>query len=195
MLKPMCRYCKTNPRSGKGAYSSYCSQHCRVKNIVAKRERKKQRVINELSKDFIFVRKNEKPNKSITRSNRTSFSNKRFLPIKHTVVTKNKYLATKARLGVIRAINQNSLIAVKEAIPFYETKEWRELRYFALRKYGKECMSCGTKDAEFHVDHIKPRSIHPELELDPNNVQILCRDCNLGKSNKDDTDLRPGATL
>ena len=77
-------------------------------------------------------------------------------------------------------------------IPFYESREWRALRYKALIQHGRQCQCCGAKPPQIilHVDHIKPRSIHPELELDIDNLQILCEDCNLGKSNKDDTDFR-----
>lgn len=78
---------------------------------------------------------------------------------------------------------------------FYESKEWRAIRWEVLVKYGFSCMACGrTKkehDVILHVDHIKPRSKHPELELKFSNLQVLCQDCNLGKSNTDDTDLRP----
>ena len=73
---------------------------------------------------------------------------------------------------------------------FYRSAEWLELRYKTLVQYGRKCMCCGTEDAVFHVDHIKPRSKYPELQLDPNNLQILCEACNLGKSNKDETDFR-----
>ena len=70
---------------------------------------------------------------------------------------------------------------------FYTSREWRELRYKALNKYGKRCSCCGAtpETAILHVDHIKPRSTHPDLELDIDNLQVLCEDCNLGKSNKD----------
>lgn len=76
---------------------------------------------------------------------------------------------------------------------FYQTDEWRALRYQALRRYGGSCQCCGRKPPliVLHVDHIKPRSKYPELELDINNLQVLCEDCNLGKSNKDETDWRP----
>lgn len=40
------------------------------------------------------------------------------------------------------------------------------------------------------VDHIKPRSKFPELELKEDNLQLLCNSCNMGKSNKDETDFR-----
>lgn len=76
---------------------------------------------------------------------------------------------------------------------FYETREWREVRYQALLRCGAKCNCCGrTKNdgAILHVDHIKPRSKYPELELDISNLQVLCEDCNFGKSNKDETDWR-----
>ena len=75
---------------------------------------------------------------------------------------------------------------------FYESREWRELRYEALKLHGRQCLCCGQKapNVELHVDHIRPRSKFPSLELDINNLQILCKDCNLGKSNKDCIDYR-----
>lgn len=73
---------------------------------------------------------------------------------------------------------------------FYKTREWRELRYQVLVKYGKSCQCCNTVSGQLHVDHIKPRSKYPELELDINNLQILCEGCNIGKSNTDETDWR-----
>ncbi|MFK8185415.1 MAG: HNH endonuclease [Phormidesmis sp.] len=36
-----------------------------------------------------------------------------------------------------------------------------------------------------HIDHIKPISRYPNLALDPDNLQILCADCNLTKGCKD----------
>lgn len=79
-------------------------------------------------------------------------------------------------------------------VNFYETREWRELRYKVLIKYKATCMCCGrcskTHGIVLHVDHVKPRSKFPELSLDIDNLQILCADCNLGKSNKDTTDWR-----
>lgn len=75
---------------------------------------------------------------------------------------------------------------------FYKSRAWRELRYEALKLCGRKCACCGAEPPYIvlHVDHIKPRSKHPELELDINNLQILCEDCNLGKSNNDEIDYR-----
>ena len=73
---------------------------------------------------------------------------------------------------------------------FYNSQEWKELRYQAIKKYGKKCMCCNSTEKTIHVDHIKPRSLYPELALEFSNLQILCEDCNLGKLNKDQTDWR-----
>jgi len=77
---------------------------------------------------------------------------------------------------------------------FYLTDAWRRLRYKVLKKYGGKCSLCGRSYREhgvsIHVDHIKPRSKYPKLELDENNLQLLCEDCNLGKNNTDCIDWR-----
>lgn len=78
---------------------------------------------------------------------------------------------------------------------FYASWEWAQLRYEALQLHGKQCMCCGWtpapgKDGHLCVDHIKPRSKFPELELDLGNMQILCSLCNRGKSNIHQDDFR-----
>lgn len=77
---------------------------------------------------------------------------------------------------------------------FYKTEEWLRLRYQALLDSGGKCECCGQRPTvgnPLHVDHIKPRSRWPWLALDPSNLQVLCADCNYGKSNVDCTDWRP----
>lgn len=74
---------------------------------------------------------------------------------------------------------------------FYASNSWREVRYIALKQSGGCCTLCGARASDgvsLHVDHIIPRSVSPEKELDLNNLQILCEDCNLGKSNRDEID-------
>ena len=73
---------------------------------------------------------------------------------------------------------------------FYKSKAWRKLRYQVLLLRGPVCCLCGAtrKDGVvLHVDHIKPRYQYPELELDIDNLQVLCEDCNMGKGGSDDT--------
>lgn len=74
---------------------------------------------------------------------------------------------------------------------FYLSLEWKVLRYRALLHYGKKCLKCGIIDSEMHVDHIKPISLYPDLKEDMNNLQVLCKECNLEKSNIHTTDYRP----
>jgi hypothetical protein len=71
---------------------------------------------------------------------------------------------------------------------FYESPAWQRLRYETLKKY-RECCLCGSS-RNLHVDHVKPRSKHPELALEPENLQVLCQQCNLAKSNRDSEDYR-----
>jgi hypothetical protein len=78
---------------------------------------------------------------------------------------------------------------------FYETWTWKDLRYQAIKKYGRRCMNCGqspSKDNKviLHVDHIKPVRKYPELALSIDNLQVLCNDCNQGKGYWDETDFR-----
>lgn len=76
---------------------------------------------------------------------------------------------------------------------FYLSREWRELRYKVLRRFGFSCMACGARppDVVLHVDHIKPRIKYPELQLNPDNLQVLCEACNVGKRHYFQDDLRP----
>jgi hypothetical protein len=65
------------------------------------------------------------------------------------------------------------------------------LRWQVFQSDNWKCVSCGRgsqDDAIPHVDHIIPRSRGGKHTLD--NYQTLCNVCNIGNSNKDDTDLR-----
>jgi HNH endonuclease len=73
---------------------------------------------------------------------------------------------------------------------FYKTREWKKLRYTAIEKHGRTCACCGAHGGMIHVDHIKPRSKWPELELVLDNLQVLCEDCNIGKGADFHTDWR-----
>lgn len=73
---------------------------------------------------------------------------------------------------------------------FYTSWEWAKLRFEVLKAYGAICMCCRATE-NLVVDHIKPRSRFPELEWNFDNLQVLCDQCNRGKSNDDYTDFRP----
>lgn len=65
------------------------------------------------------------------------------------------------------------------------------LRWQVFERDGWKCVACGRSQRDgvtLQVDHIIPRSKGGRDSLD--NLQILCSECNLGKSNRDSTDLR-----
>jgi uncharacterized protein YjbI with pentapeptide repeats len=69
----------------------------------------------------------------------------------------------------------------------------RGLRYQVFERDKHRCLSCGRsrrkyRDLELHVDHVVPESKGGLTRID--NLQTLCKDCNLGKGNRYDTDLR-----
>lgn len=79
---------------------------------------------------------------------------------------------------------------------FYASWDWARLRYRILQKKARTCMCCGataTDGAKIHVDHIKPIRRFWHLRLDPDNLQVLCEPCNMGKGSWDETDFRPSA--
>jgi 5-methylcytosine-specific restriction endonuclease McrA len=81
---------------------------------------------------------------------------------------------------------------------FYASDEWRRLRYQAILRSKGCCEACGMSRKDgivLHVDHVKPISIYPHLKLILANLQVLCKDCNLGKGAWDETDWRDGAPL
>jgi hypothetical protein len=79
---------------------------------------------------------------------------------------------------------------------FYRSQRWRRLRIDALEanraRHGALCCECCRTGASerWHVDHIRPRSSHPALALEPTNLQVLCADCNRGKGTRYATDWR-----
>lgn len=81
----------------------------------------------------------------------------------------------------------------QRAKELYSSDEWRKLRYEVLREQGGRCQLCGRGREHcviLHVDHIIPLSVDWSKRLDKNNLQVLCEDCNLGKSNTDTIDWR-----
>ena len=65
------------------------------------------------------------------------------------------------------------------------------IRWQVFKRDNWKCVSCGRgtqDDIILHVDHIVPRSKGGRDVLE--NYQTLCSICNIGKSNRDDTDLR-----
>lgn len=74
------------------------------------------------------------------------------------------------------------------------TKVMPALRWRVFQRDQWKCVACGRSShdgAVLHVDHIVPRSLGGLDSLA--NYQTLCDVCNIGKSNRDATDLRRGS--
>lgn len=104
-----------------------------------------------------------------------------------------KRVVTVVRKPNLIGIRSPRAMTAAQRDDFFASREWRELRYDVLRQLGAACACCGRSKIHgvvLHVDHIKPLWTHPELKLDPNNLQVLCEDCNIGKGAWDSTDWR-----
>lgn len=91
--------------------------------------------------------------------------------------------------------NKKARRYIKIPDDFYSSWDWKKLRYEAIKKYGRRCVCCGfvphNGSLNYLVaDHIKPVSKHPKLALQIENIQIMCNDCNMGKSNAHTDDWR-----
>jgi 5-methylcytosine-specific restriction endonuclease McrA len=58
------------------------------------------------------------------------------------------------------------------------------------RGLGTRCAICGREGHD--LSHILPRSLYPEYQTDPRNLQILCRDCH--RKFDDDREFRRNQT-
>jgi 5-methylcytosine-specific restriction protein A len=67
---------------------------------------------------------------------------------------------------------------------FYTSKAWRDLREVVLNAEPlcRHCAKKGITKPATEIDHIQPRKIRPDLELDYNNTQPLCFDCHVKKT-------------
>jgi 5-methylcytosine-specific restriction protein A len=71
---------------------------------------------------------------------------------------------------------------------FLDTAAWRRLSKWKLQEtpWCEHCAEQGKPVPAVDVDHIKSRAKHPELALDPTNLQSLCKRCHSRKTGKGD---------
>lgn len=82
----------------------------------------------------------------------------------------------------------------KPAVTSRQSKDSRQARAFRVAVWARDgapnglgtysgfCARCRRLVCQGHdgqIDHIKPRSTHPELKYEPSNGRIVCRTCNL----------------
>lgn len=75
---------------------------------------------------------------------------------------------------------------------FYVSWEWQRLSYETKIARGRRCECCGARAPEVRIvtDHVKPLRWYWSLRLDATNLQVLCDDCNRGKSSRYHHDFR-----
>ena len=63
-------------------------------------------------------------------------------------------------------------------------RRWKQQQY---ERQQRRCMNCQQSISlkGSHIDHIKPLSRHPSLAIAPDNLQILCAECNTRKGNRE----------
>ena len=97
-----------------------------------------------------------------------------------------------AKYALLKRMAQRLGAAPKANKSYRDSKtftRWRLVRYEALKRSNGACECCGAT-SPLHVDHIKPKSLFPDLEFVLDNLQVLCADCNIGKGNWDETNWR-----
>ncbi len=72
------------------------------------------------------------------------------------------------------------LIRQNKLIPFYQCKEWRQLRLLALERDNYECQVCkrrGKYRQARNVHHLKEVKDRPDLALTLENLESVCIQC------------------
>jgi 5-methylcytosine-specific restriction endonuclease McrA len=74
-------------------------------------------------------------------------------------------------LGVLKKIDHGAHIAMQHG--HQRSSQWGRVEKEHLQR-EPACVACGYKGRHLQVHHIKPFHLHPQLELDPNNLITLC---------------------
>lgn len=90
-------------------------------------------------------------------------------------------------------IKKNDTFTTQQLLDIAEkkVKVMPAIRWQVFQRDKWKCVACGRNSENgiiLHIDHIVPRSKGGQDHID--NYQTLCETCNIGKSNKDQTDLR-----
>ena len=76
--------------------------------------------------------------------------------------------------SLLKSFRYLSSVARENSKSKNRSPEWDKVRDEAVEKAGK-CAACGSVN-KLQVHHIAPFHLHPELELDENNLIVLCMD-------------------
>jgi uncharacterized protein (TIGR02646 family) len=65
-------------------------------------------------------------------------------------------------------------------------KNYKDIKNKLMDKFHGHCAYCGKKlssNIDANIEHFKPKSVYPDLEFEPSNLLLSCRECNVIKSN------------
>jgi 5-methylcytosine-specific restriction endonuclease McrA len=68
------------------------------------------------------------------------------------------------------------------ALDKLNSRRYRVHKERVFMRDGRQCRYCGSDEEPLHIDHIIPRKAGGTHDLD--NLQVLCKSCNLRKSSK-----------
>jgi len=102
-----------------------------------------------------------------------------------------KYANNQSDIDKIKSVPSDEIKETARSMAEKRVQVMPALRWQVFMRDNWRCVACGRSaidDIILQVDHIIPRSKSGKDSLD--NFQTLCHECNLGKSNKDKTNLR-----
>ena len=70
------------------------------------------------------------------------------------------------------------------ALDKLNSRRYRVHKQRVFDRDGRICRYCGSDEEPLHIDHIIPRKVGGTHDLE--NLQVLCKACNLKKSSKDE---------
>jgi 5-methylcytosine-specific restriction endonuclease McrA len=70
------------------------------------------------------------------------------------------------------------------ALDKLNSRRYRVHKQRVFDRDGRNCRYCGSDEEPLHIDHIIPRKRGGTHDLE--NLQVLCKACNLRKSSKDE---------
>ena len=77
-----------------------------------------------------------------------------------------------------------TLEGLQLALDKLNSRKYRVHKERVFMRDGRVCRYCGSDEEPLHIDHIIPRKRGGTHDLD--NLQVLCKACNLRKSSKEE---------
>jgi 5-methylcytosine-specific restriction endonuclease McrA len=125
-----------------------------------------------------------------TRCKSCSGKKRRTLVDRFCIDCKNPIFKRRGKKDVGRCLACHNIAQNKgyttERNKFTSSKKWKDVRLKRLHIDNNMCVRCYKKEEDgiilgtntfLHIHHIKEYSKYPELRLDINNLETLCRDC------------------